>query len=103
GVSSECGLQSHRPLGRTSLFLRGETQEHVSAISRAAGVMTGKALLLLLAGGAIVGLVGAVGIAAIRAHFAGEHALAMPARSAALIERGAYLARLGDCEACHSI
>ena len=65
--------------------------------------MTGKSLLLLLAGGAIVGLVGAVAIAAVGDHLAGEHALAMPARSAALIERGAYLARLGDCEACHSI
>jgi mono/diheme cytochrome c family protein len=65
--------------------------------------MKGKALFLLLAGGAIAVLVGAVAISAVGDHLAGEHAAAMPARSAALIERGAYLARLGDCEACHSI
>ena len=48
-------------------------------------------------------LVAVVAIAALGDRLAGERALAMPAASAGLIERGAYLARLGDCEACHSI
>ena len=65
--------------------------------------MKGKLLILVLAAGALVALVGAVAIAIVGDRLAGEHALAMPARSAALIERGQYLARLGDCEACHSI
>jgi alcohol dehydrogenase (quinone), cytochrome c subunit len=65
--------------------------------------MKGKSLRLLLAVGALVVLVGAVAIAALGDRLAGEHAQTMPARSAGLIERGAYLARLGDCEACHSI
>jgi alcohol dehydrogenase (quinone), cytochrome c subunit len=59
--------------------------------------------LLLLAGAALVALVGAVAVAIVGDRLTGEHTLAMPARSASLIERGAYLARLGDCEACHSI
>ena len=65
--------------------------------------MKRKSLFLLLAGGAVVALVGAAVIAAVGDRLAGEHALAMPTRSAGLIERGAYLARLGDCEACHSV
>src|SRR3984957_11202223 len=65
--------------------------------------MKRKSLLLLLAAGALVALVGAVVIATVGDRFAGAKALATPARSAALIERGQYLARLGDCEACHSI
>ncbi len=65
--------------------------------------MKGESLILLIAGGAIVALVGAVAIAMVGDRLAGEHALAMPAGSTGLIERGAYLARLGDCEACHSV
>jgi alcohol dehydrogenase (quinone), cytochrome c subunit len=65
--------------------------------------MKGKPLVLLLTAGAAVALVGAVAIAAMGDRLTGQHALAMPAPSAPLIERGAYLARLGDCEACHSI
>jgi mono/diheme cytochrome c family protein len=65
--------------------------------------MKRKPLFLLLAVGAIAALIGAVAIATVGDQFAGVHTLATPARSAGLIERGAYLARLGDCEACHSI
>ena len=65
--------------------------------------MKDKSLILLLAAGALVALVAAVVIATVGDRLAGEHALATPTRSAGLVERGAYLARLGDCEACHSI
>lgn len=59
--------------------------------------------LLLIGGGAAV-LAGAalVGITAWSDAHAGAHPLARPA-TPALIARGAYLARLGDCAACHSV
>lgn len=62
-----------------------------------------KRKFLLLAAVAVVALVVAMVIAAIGDRVAGERTLAMPAQSADLIKRGAYLARLGDCEACHSV
>ena len=45
----------------------------------------------------------AVGIGWISDHNAGENDLVGPAPTPALIARGAYLAKLGDCAACHSI
>jgi alcohol dehydrogenase (quinone), cytochrome c subunit len=45
----------------------------------------------------------AVGIAHVSDSKAGEKNLVAPAATPALIARGAYLARLGDCAACHSI
>jgi mono/diheme cytochrome c family protein len=53
--------------------------------------------------GKFVALAAVMLIAAVGDRVAGEHTLAMPAQSAELIKRGAYLARLGDCEACHSV
>jgi mono/diheme cytochrome c family protein len=64
--------------------------------------MKGK-ILLLLAGGAITALAAAIAISYLGDRFAGENVSFIPARDAALIDRGAYLARLGDCAACHSI
>jgi alcohol dehydrogenase (quinone), cytochrome c subunit len=62
-----------------------------------------KGRFLLLVGSAVVALVAAVVVATVGDRLAGERSLSMVSQSAGLIERGAYLARLGDCEACHSI
>ena len=51
----------------------------------------------------LAGLLLAVGIAYLSDSNAGEKNLVAPAATPALIARGAYLARLGDCAACHSI
>jgi mono/diheme cytochrome c family protein len=48
-------------------------------------------------------LLAAVGISWISDHNAGEEGMVGPAPTPALIARGAYLAKLGDCAACHSI
>jgi len=54
--------------------------------------------------GAAVGLVlVAVIVARVGDHMAGRTALPLPAPTAELIQRGAYLAKLGDCAACHSV
>jgi alcohol dehydrogenase (quinone), cytochrome c subunit len=50
-----------------------------------------------------VGLLLAVGIAQISDSSTGEKNLVAPAPTPAVIARGAYLARLGDCAACHSV
>jgi len=49
------------------------------------------------------GLVLAVGVAHVSDSSAGEKNLVAPAATPAVIARGAYLARLGDCAACHSV
>ena len=59
--------------------------------------------ILVLAGGAIAALIAAMAIAYVGDKVAGENVSYTPAHDPALIERGAYLARLGDCAACHSI
>jgi mono/diheme cytochrome c family protein len=64
--------------------------------------MKGK-VILVLAGGAIAALLGAVAIAYFGDRATGESVAYDPPRNTALIERGAYLAKLGDCAACHSI
>jgi alcohol dehydrogenase (quinone), cytochrome c subunit len=51
----------------------------------------------------LAGLLIAVGIAHVSDSRAGEKNLVAPAATPALIARGAYLARLGDCAACHSV
>jgi alcohol dehydrogenase (quinone), cytochrome c subunit len=58
--------------------------------------------LTVLAIGA-AGLLIAMGVARVSDSSAGERNLAAPAPTSAIIARGAYLARLGDCAACHSI
>jgi alcohol dehydrogenase (quinone), cytochrome c subunit len=60
-----------------------------------------KAGLTVLAIGA-AGLLAAMGIAHVSDGSAGEKNLLAPAPTPPLIARGAYLARLGDCAACHS-
>jgi alcohol dehydrogenase (quinone), cytochrome c subunit len=61
----------------------------------------GKLSLVLAIGAG--GLLIAMGVAYVSDSRAGEKNLVAPAATAALIARGAYLARLGDCAACHSI
>jgi mono/diheme cytochrome c family protein len=60
-------------------------------------------IFLWLAGGALVALAAALAVAYVGDKFAGENTAFEPARSPVLIERGAYLAKLGDCAACHSV
>src|SRR6202453_1317228 len=55
--------------------------------------MKGKAVLTVVA----------IGVAHISDSSAGEKNLVAPAPTPSVIARGAYLARLGDCAACHSI
>jgi alcohol dehydrogenase (quinone), cytochrome c subunit len=64
--------------------------------------MKWKAALTVLAIG-LAGLLVAVGVAHVSDSSAGERNLVAPAATPAVIARGAYLARLGDCAACHSI
>src|SRR3984885_384077 len=64
--------------------------------------MNRTAALIVLAIG-FAGLLLAMGIAQVSDSIAGERNLVAPAQTPALIARGAYLARLGDCAACHSI
>jgi mono/diheme cytochrome c family protein len=64
--------------------------------------MKRKAVLTVLAIG-LAGLLVAVGVAQISDSRTGEKNLVAPAATPAIIARGAYLARLGDCAACHSV
>jgi alcohol dehydrogenase (quinone), cytochrome c subunit len=64
--------------------------------------MNWKAGLTVLAIG-VAGLMVAMGVARVSDNSAGESNLAAPTPTPAIIARGAYLARLGDCAACHSI
>ena len=64
--------------------------------------MKGK-ILLVMAGGAVAALFAAMAISFAGDRLAGENASFTPARNADLIDRGAYLAKLGDCAACHSV
>jgi mono/diheme cytochrome c family protein len=64
--------------------------------------MKWKAALIVLAIG-FSGLLLAMGVAHVSDSSAGEKNLVAPAATPDIIARGAYLARLGDCAACHSI
>jgi alcohol dehydrogenase (quinone), cytochrome c subunit len=64
--------------------------------------MKWKAGLTVLAIG-LAGLLVAVVVAHVSDSSTGEKNLVAPAPTPALIARGAYLARLGDCAACHSV
>ena len=64
--------------------------------------MKGKTLFRL-AGGAIAALAAVMVISYLGDKAAGESVSFTPERNADLIDRGAYLAKLGDCAACHSI
>jgi mono/diheme cytochrome c family protein len=64
--------------------------------------MKWKAVLIVLVIG-LAGLLLAMGVAYVSDIRAGEKNLIAPAATPEVIARGAYLARLGDCAACHSI
>jgi alcohol dehydrogenase (quinone), cytochrome c subunit len=64
--------------------------------------MKWKAVLTVVAIG-LAGLLIAMGVAYVSDSRAGGRNLVAPAATPAIIARGAYLARLGDCAACHSI
>src|SRR5580698_4762657 len=64
--------------------------------------MKGKTILLLGAA-ALTALAAVMVIAYLGDRNAGENVSYTPAHDAELIDRGAYLAKLGDCAACHSI
>jgi mono/diheme cytochrome c family protein len=64
--------------------------------------MKGKSGLMVLAIG-LGALLVAVSVAHVSDGRAGERNLVAPAATPAVIARGAYLARLGDCAACHSV
>jgi alcohol dehydrogenase (quinone), cytochrome c subunit len=51
----------------------------------------------------VVGLLAAIGISYVSDHSAGEADVSGAAPTPQLIARGAYLAKLGDCAACHSV
>jgi len=51
----------------------------------------------------VVGLLAAMGISYVADRYAGEQQLTGPPATPELVARGAYLAKLGDCAACHSI
>jgi len=61
------------------------------------------ATLSLLAVAAALTLLGAMAVSRISDNGAGEDQLIPPPLSPALVARGAYLAKLGDCAACHSL
>jgi alcohol dehydrogenase (quinone), cytochrome c subunit len=58
---------------------------------------------LLLTGGAVAALAAAMLISYLGDEFAGETTAFLAAGHPDLIDRGAYLAKLGDCAACHSL
>lgn len=62
-----------------------------------------KRVLFIIGAAGIAVSLAAVGISWMSDHNAGENDLMGPAPTSALIARGAYLAKLGDCAACHSI
>jgi mono/diheme cytochrome c family protein len=64
--------------------------------------MKSNAVLLGLAGAAGA-LVAAIVVSFVGDRMAGQQLSSPPAPTAQLMERGAYLAKLGDCAACHSI
>jgi mono/diheme cytochrome c family protein len=64
--------------------------------------MKWKAALSIVAIG-FAGLLFAMGVSHISDTSAGEKNLVAPTPTPAVVARGAYLARLGDCAACHSI
>ena len=51
----------------------------------------------------VVGLLAAMGTSYVGDRYEGEAQLTGPPATPELVARGAYLARLGDCAACHSI
>jgi alcohol dehydrogenase (quinone), cytochrome c subunit len=62
-----------------------------------------KRLVAMVGGAALLAFIAAMAVSYVSDRRAGEKNLTAPAPSASVIARGAYLARLGDCDACHSL
>ncbi len=65
--------------------------------------MKWRTALVVIATVGVVGLLAAMGISYISDYNIGDNNLSAVASTPQLVARGAYLARLGDCAACHSI
>jgi mono/diheme cytochrome c family protein len=65
--------------------------------------MKWRAALIAIGSAGVVGLLAAIGISYISDRNAGDADVSAVASTPELIARGAYLAKLGDCAACHSI
>jgi alcohol dehydrogenase (quinone), cytochrome c subunit len=65
--------------------------------------MRWKGAIVFLGIAGICGLLGAMGFSYLADKTTGEKNLAAPESSPELIARGKYLAKLGDCAACHSV
>jgi alcohol dehydrogenase (quinone), cytochrome c subunit len=65
--------------------------------------MSWKLLGKIVVIGGVAGFLGVLAISSVLDNATGENALAAPATTPALIARGEYLARLGDCAACHTV
>jgi mono/diheme cytochrome c family protein len=65
--------------------------------------MKRRATLIAIGSVGVAGLLAAIGISYVLDHYAGDADVSAAAPTPQLIARGAYLAKLGDCAACHSI
>src|SRR5437879_12834841 len=65
--------------------------------------MRWKTRILIVGIVGVAGLLAAMGTSYVGDRYAGEGQLAGPPTTPELVARGAYLAKLGDCAACHSI
>jgi hypothetical protein len=65
--------------------------------------MSRKLLGKIVAIGGVAGLLAVVAISSVLDNTAGEKPLAASEATPSLIARGEYLARLGDCAACHTV
>jgi alcohol dehydrogenase (quinone), cytochrome c subunit len=65
--------------------------------------MSWKLLGKIVVIGGAAGFLGVVAISIILDHAAGERSLAASEATPSLIARGEYLAKLGDCAACHTV
>ena len=61
--------------------------------------LLGKIVLI----GCVAGFLGVIAISTVLDKAAGENSLTAPDATPSLIARGEYLARLGDCAACHTV
>jgi alcohol dehydrogenase (quinone), cytochrome c subunit len=64
--------------------------------------MNWKRLGIIVVIGGAAGFLGVLAMASVLDNAAGEKSLAAPEATPALVARGEYLARLGDCAACHT-
>ena len=91
-------------LAGTRLFLSRENSRHLSQVARSFGArMRWRAAIAFAGVAGVCGLLGVMGISYLADRTAGETNLVASKPSPELIARGEYLARLGDCAACHSV